>query len=76
MDAQEPSNLRKRIILHGVVAIFVGFGLFLHACENRGAEKERQTMEVTQTNLMRDAAIPPIDRSAPLKTETVTFALG
>jgi hypothetical protein len=76
MDAQDPSNLKKRILLTGVVAIFVGFGFFLHACENRGAKKERQVMEVTQTNAMPDVAIPSIDRSAPLKTETATFALG
>ena len=76
MGAQDPFNFRKWIFLTGVIAVFIGFGLFLHACENRGATKEREIMAVTQTNLMPNVAVPPIDRSAPLRTETATFALG
>jgi hypothetical protein len=76
MSAQAPSNFRKWIFVTGAIALFIGLGVFLHACENRGVEKERQVMEVTQTNAMPNVAIPPIDRFAPLKTETATFALG
>ncbi len=76
MGAQDPFNFRKWTFLAGAIAIFIGFGLFLHACENRGAKKERKIVEVTQTNSMPNVAIPSIDRSAPLKTATATFALG
>ena len=76
MGAQGPFNFRRWFFLTGAIAFFIGFGLFLHACENRGEKKERQIMEVTQTNSMPNIMVPPIDRSAPLKIETATFALG
>jgi hypothetical protein len=40
------------------------------------ATKEREIMAVTKTNSMPNVAMPPIDCSAPLKTETATFGLG
>jgi hypothetical protein len=59
-----------------MIFIFLGFGLFLHACDNVKATKERETMAMTKTNSMPSIGIPPIDASAPSKTETATFALG
>jgi hypothetical protein len=38
--------------------------------------RERETMALTKTELVSKVAIPPIDASAPTKTETATFALG
>lgn len=76
MGVQDPSDFRKWIFLTGAIAIFIGSGLLLHAGEERGAKKERQIMEVTQTNSIPSIVVPPIDRSAPLKIETATFALG
>ena len=76
MGVQDPFNLRKWTLLTEAISIVIGVSLFLYACDNLEATKERETMEVTKTNSIPNYAIPPIDRSAPLKTETATFALG
>ncbi len=76
MNAQDPFNFSRWIFLTGAMSIVIGFGIFLHACDNMEATKEREIMAVTKTNAMPNAATPLIDRSAPLKTETATFALG
>ena len=54
----------------------MGFGLILHACDNMESKKEGEVMATTKTNTMPNVAVPPIDASAPLETETATFALG
>ena len=41
-----------------------------------GSRSERKTMTLTPTSSVHKVAIPPIDASAPTKTETATFALG
>lgn len=41
-----------------------------------GSRNERKTMTLTPTSSVHKAVIPPIDASAPTKTETATFALG
>ena len=38
-------------------------------------KKEREKMELIKTSAM-NSAIPPLDASAPARTETATFALG
>ena len=76
MDAQDPSKFGRWFFLAGLISIFLGFGLFLHACDNMKATKEREIMAMTKTNSIPSIGIPPIDASAPLKTETATFALG
>ncbi len=76
MNAQDPFNFSRWIFLTGAMSIVIGFGIFLHACDNIEATKGREIMEVTKMNAMPNVAIPPIDRSAPLKTETATFGLG
>jgi hypothetical protein len=76
MGTQDPSRFKRWIFLTEAMSILLGFGIFLHACDRVETKKERQAMEVAQTNSMGDVAVPPIDRSAPLKTETATFALG
>ena len=76
MGAQDPFNFSKWIFLTGAISVVIGFGIFLHACDHMEETKEREAMAVTKTNLMPNIAMPPIDRSAPLKTETATFALG
>jgi len=50
------------MLLKGIGIVCLGFGPFLQSCENMtwGIEKMK----------------PPIDLSAPSKTETATFALG
>ncbi len=76
MDAQDPFKFSRWFFLTGMISIFLGLGLFLHACDNMKATKEREIMAMTKTNSMQSIEIPPIDASAPLKTETATFALG
>jgi hypothetical protein len=76
MGAQDPFNIRKWIFPAGAISILIGFGLFLHACGKMEATKEREIMAVTKTNAIPNLPMPTIDRSAPLKTETATFALG
>ena len=76
MGAQDPFNYSKWIFITGAISIVAGFGIFLHACNNMEATKEREIMAVTKTNSRPNVAMPPIDGSAPLKTETATFGLG
>ena len=76
MGAQDPFNFSKWILITGEISTVIGFGIFLHACNNMKATKEREIMATTKTNSMPSIGIPPIDASAPLKTETATFALG
>ncbi len=76
MNAQDPFNFSRWIFLTGAMSIVIGFGIFLHACDNMEATKEREIMTVTKMNAVLNVATPLIDRSAPLKAETATFALG
>jgi len=67
------SNLVKVILIGMIVILFVGLGsaaLFLNSI------KETNRMDVTHSSIDAKVAIPPIDLSAPTKTETATFALG
>jgi hypothetical protein len=66
----------KWISITEAISIVIGFGIFLHACNNMETTKEREIMAMTKTNSMPGIGIPPISASAPLKTETATFALG
>jgi hypothetical protein len=76
MDTQDHPNFRRWFFLKGMIFIVLGFVLFLHACDNIKTSKEGETMAMTKMNPMPSVAIPPIDASAPIKTETATFALG
>jgi len=76
MDAKGPFNFSRWIFLTGAVSIVIGFGIFLHACDNMELTKEREIIAVTRMNAVPNVAMPPIDRSSPLKTETATFGLG
>ena len=60
-----------RIVVVG--ACFVGFVL---GAVYLGSTKERKTMTPTKTSPVPTTTLPPIDASAPPKTETATFALG
>ena len=60
----------QRIVAIGaciVVLVLVGLGVL--------SLKERNAMSEVANSLPR-TSIPPIDASAPAKTETATFALG
>ncbi len=76
MGVQDPFKFSKRVLITGAISIVIGFGISLHACNNMEATKEREIMTVTMTNSMPNVAMPPIDRSVALKTETATFGMG
>jgi hypothetical protein len=76
MGAQDPFKFSRWFFPAGMIFIFLGFGFFLHACDNVRATKEREIMTMIKTNSIPSNGIPPIDGSAPLNTETATFSLG
>ena len=76
MEAKYPLQFGKGIFISGVISVIIGFGILLQACNKMETTKEREIMEAARTNSIPNVAIPPIDRSAPVKTETATFALG
>jgi hypothetical protein len=60
-----------RIVVVGTCVV----GLVLGAIY-LGSTKGRKTMTLAMTSPVHKGAVPPIDASAPTKTETATFALG
>ena len=66
-------NLRK-------VTIVVVLGVFILGAVLSsslvGCKMEDEIMGVTNGGLVPNAGIPAIDASAPVRTETATFALG
>ncbi len=76
MKVKYPPQFGKAILITGVISVIIGLGILLQACNKMETTKEREIMEVTRTNSIPNVAIPPIDRFAPVKTETATFALG
>ena len=66
-------NLRKATIV-AVLGVFI-LGAVLTS-SLAGCQKEGETMGVTNGGLVPKGGIPAIDASAPVRTETATFALG
>jgi hypothetical protein len=70
IDTGAPPAFRTAVVVISLVALAL-----VAACAN--ALKERSAMDsMTGTSTTRRAAIPPIDASVPVHTETATFALG
>ena len=69
--------LRVLMVVVSLVGLVLG-AVFLSS--RISSLEEGSTMDVTTndvtTNTAPEAAIPPIDASAPAQTETATFALG
>ena len=55
------------------LAVLLGLAAFA-VCEEPG--KEEDPMSPAAAAARKDAVIPPIDKEAPAKFETATFALG
>jgi len=77
----DPSARRFRKMSMGVtfilkISIFLGFVFFLQACDTLKTAKEPKKMPIPEKISVIQAAKPPVDISAPDKTETATFALG
>ena len=68
-------EVNRRIFLKGVGIACLGFVPLLQACDNimsqRGKEK-KMASNVSAVQALR----PPIDLSAPAKTQAATFSLG
>jgi hypothetical protein len=65
-------TLRALVVVVSLVGLVLG-AVFLSS--RVSSVEEGSTMDVTK-NIAPEAAIPPIDASAPAQTETATFALG
>ena len=66
-------NLRKATIVVILGAFILGA---VFSSSLVGCKKEDETMGPANGGLISDGGIPAIDTSAPVRTETATFALG
>ena len=57
-------------------SVFLGFVIYLQACDTLKTAKETKNMPMPEKISVEQPAKLPLDVSAPLKTETATFALG
>jgi hypothetical protein len=81
LTSDDPINRRfwkmKIVVIFILKAsVFLGFVIYLQACDTLKATKEVKNMPVTKKISMEQRDKPPVDMSVPLKTETATFALG
>lgn len=78
-----------KILVVGVSVVALALGGLLAACQstaetqvearpdvNCSLPKEIEPMDLPETGALPNATTPPIDASAPTKTETATFSLG
>ena len=65
--------LRIAVLVTGVAGLLLGAVYLVWQREER---KAMDAVDVTQADVAREVAIPPIDASAPTRTATATFALG
>jgi hypothetical protein len=66
-----------RLVIAGIVLIIVAIGLVGGGYINLTKEKSEMDLETTSVlETTIETTIPPIDASAPVETETATFALG
>ena len=83
MTTVEPTVLRRRSFMKEMGLTILVCALFLSpwnltAWNTFGTIQiqESKTMRLAQQSSSTDRVIPPIDASAPAKTETATFAMG
>ena len=60
----------------GISAFFYGIRIMSEGPEESATTERKEAMFLTSQNSLAHQGIPPIDLSAPAKTETATFALG
>jgi hypothetical protein len=60
----------------GIGAMFYGGRILGEGPEESAASERKRAMFLTKQNSVATQGIPPIDLSAPGRTETATFALG
>jgi len=57
-------------------SVFLGCVVYLQACDTLKTAKEAKNMPVPEKISVKQSSKPPLDVSAPDRTETATFALG
>ncbi len=57
-------------------SVFLGCAVYLQACDTLNMAKETKNMPMSEKISVNQSSRPPLDVSAPDKTETATFALG
>ncbi len=60
----------------GIASVFYGIRIMRQGPEEPATTERKEAMFLTRQNSVANQGIPPIDLSAPTKTETATFALG
>jgi hypothetical protein len=65
----------RRMFPAAMAIACLGFGLLVPACD-APAPGSDSGKETAVTRIIAQAPIPPIDATAPAKTETASFALG
>jgi len=77
------ASLTRRTLMKGLGLTLLTFVPLIQGCrafeghsENREAGKQEKPVELEGGTVTREAAIPPVDAAAPVRTETATFALG
>jgi hypothetical protein len=60
----------------GVAAVLYGARIMSEGSEEPATTERKGAMFLARQNSVANQGIPPIDLSAPAKTETATFALG
>jgi hypothetical protein len=69
-------NLSRRILPALILVVLTGVALIIQAWGPVEAVKEGENRSMIKTQSAPSVVRPPIDASAPAKTETATFALG
>ena len=64
------------VICAGIVALLYGVNITGKVPETSAITERSETMYLTKQNTHTNNKIPAIKTSAPVKTETATFALG
>ena len=60
----------------GIAAVLYGLRILSKGPEESVTSERKQAMSLARKNSVANQGIPPIDLSAPAKTEIATFALG
>jgi predicted component of type VI protein secretion system len=68
--------MKMMVIFILKASVFLGFVIFLHACDTLKTAKETKNLPIPKKISVKLAARPLLDISAPNLTETATFALG
>ena len=69
-------KMKMMVIFILKASVFLGCVVYFQACDTLKTAKETKNMAVSKKISVNQSSKPPLDVSAPDKTETATFALG